>query len=90
MQNILLRHCRETSRLTEKLLTTRAGLTLQRYHVLEAAEALMTVTESKALGKVFNIDPSYLWQSSAQLEQLITARELVHLQQKRIDTLTIS
>lgn len=89
MQNFLLRHCREQSRLAEKQIAVKAGLTIKRYQALEACEALMTDTESKVLGKLFNIQPHYLWQSSAQLDQLQNAFELLHLQKERINNLTI-
>jgi transcriptional regulator with XRE-family HTH domain len=88
MQNLLLRHCREKCRLTEEKTAARAGMSPARYRRLEAGEGLMSTMESEMLGPVLKAKPDYLWQSSAQLESLAVAQELVQLHKDKIRFIT--
>jgi hypothetical protein len=88
MQNLLLLHCRDKCRLSAAKIAARAAIDPDRYRRLESGEALMSTTESERLARVLKTKPDLLWQSSAQLESLAVAQELVQLHKEKIRALT--
>jgi transcriptional regulator with XRE-family HTH domain len=88
MQNLLLFYCREKSMITAEKIAARAGIDIVRYRKLESGQALMSTGESERLATVLKVNADLLWQSSAQLESLAVAQELVQLHKEKIKTLT--
>jgi DNA-binding XRE family transcriptional regulator len=84
MQNILLRHCRETSKLKPAAVAASIGVAITRYRSVERASELIKWEEAVALGKLFNIKPAYIYQYSLQLENLKTCKELVNMYKQKI------
>jgi|SRR5579859_5721400 len=74
MQNVLLLFCRRTRHFSQKELAARLGITTEAYRELESGKTLLTESQARRLGKLYNAPYKYFYEAAQQLDFLLTTQ----------------
>lgn len=84
----LLKHGRESRRLTVQQVAARTGIEKEKYALMEAGSYIVSHTDAELLGALFKIKPAYIEANSYQVEVLNAAHAIMKLKDEKIAALT--
>ncbi len=84
----LLKHARESRRLSMQQVTTNTGIAKERYEEMESGCALISATDATLLGALLQINPGYIEAHNMQLQLLYAAKQIMQRDNKKIESFT--
>lgn len=88
MENIFMRFCRETNGLSPDIIATRLDITVDEYLGIETGQVLLSEPQADQLALLFNVKSQALYESSQQLDLLLSAQAIIQAQKEKIAELT--
>lgn len=84
----LLKHGRESRKLTAQQVAERTGIDVKKYEQIETGDRRIDDTDAELLGTLFKIKPEYLRQNNTQMQLLNAANVLMQMDKEKITSLT--
>jgi transcriptional regulator with XRE-family HTH domain len=84
MDNILMRFCRESHRISLTKIAAFLNISIKEYQQLESGEIFLMRKQASQLGKLYKTKGTYFFKSALQLELLLIKIEIIKVQKARI------
>jgi transcriptional regulator with XRE-family HTH domain len=84
MDNILMRFCRETHRISLTKIAAFMNISIKEYQQLESGETFLKRKQASQLGKLYKTKGTYFFKSAIHLELLRNKTEIVKIQKEMI------
>lgn len=86
-EDYLLKHGRESCKLSIEEVCTITGIDEEKYSLMEAGVELINRADAGLLSALFNLNPHYLERNNMQLALLYSANDIVELKEQKIAAL---
>ena len=87
MENIFMRHCRESKNLTPEAVALHLSIAVNEYMEIEAGEKTLFSIQSHKLAQLFDVNATDIYDASLQFNLLCTRSKVIKLQTERIERL---
>jgi hypothetical protein len=84
MENVLLVFCRETHHYTPEAVAAHLGISVADYLELETRELFITSEQAEQVGRLYNTQSEYFYESAELIDLLLAGNEIIHFQREQI------
>lgn len=82
-----MRFCRNSHKISPKRVADHLGITIKDYLDIERGNILLTETQARKLGGLFNVRYSYFARAALQLDLLLTREAVINILKRKIEQL---
>ena len=84
----LLKHARQSRRLTIQQVAAKTGIAKEEYEQMEAGCTIISTTDAELLSTLLKINPQYIKAHNMQLQLLYVVKDIMEMDKKKIASLT--